>query len=193
MANFHEAYQITKKYEGGYANDKDDVGQETYKGVSRRYHPSWAGWKIIDSYKGKPNFLNNIYNDGELEKLVLMFYKDKFWDVNLLDECPSQDIANEMFDTGVNMGPRRAATFLQRALNVLNKNGELYSDIVEDGAIGKATLKALGLCLAYRGDLYVHKILNILQGNHYIEFMKKSPVQEKFAYGWLDRVDFIKK
>lgn len=193
MANFYEAYQLTRKYEGGYANDKDDVGQETYKGVSRRYHPSWPGWKIIDSYKGKSDFLNRVYSDVELEKLVNAFYKTNFWDVNLLDEFSSQNIANEIFDTGVNMGHRRAATFLQRALNVLNKNGKLYPDLVEDGVIGSGTLKALNACLAYRGDVYVHKILNILQGAHYIDFMKKSSIQEKFAYGWLDRVDFIKK
>jgi hypothetical protein len=35
--------------------------------------------------------------------------------------------------------------------------------------------------------------MNILQGNHYLEFMSKSPIQEKFAYGWLDRVEFLKK
>ena len=193
MANFYEAYQITKKHEGGYANDKDDVGGETYKGVSRRYHPSWSGWKIIDGYKNKPNFLNNIYNDESLEELVLRFYKEKFWDVNLLDEVSSQNIANEMFDTGVNMGVGRAAKFLQRALNALNKGGRLYPDLVEDGVIGNTTLRALNACLSYRGDVYVYKVLNILQGMHYLEFMRRSPIQEKFAYGWLDRVDFIKK
>lgn len=193
MANFYDAYKITKQHEGGYVNDPDDFGGETYKGVARRYHPSWAGWKIIDGYKDKPNFLNNIYSDEALEELVLRFYKEKFWDVNLLDEVPSQNIANEMFDTGVNMGVGRAAKFLQKALNVLNKNGRLYPDLVEDGSIGRATISALNKCLSYRGDVYVYKILNILQGMHYINLMSKSPTQEKFAYGWLERVDFLKK
>ncbi|KKK46716.1 hypothetical protein LCGC14_3162480, partial [marine sediment metagenome] len=38
MALFTEAYEITLQHEGGYSNDSDDVGGETYKGVSRRYH-----------------------------------------------------------------------------------------------------------------------------------------------------------
>jgi lysozyme family protein len=193
LANFYEAYQITKKHEGGYVNDKDGVGGETYKGISRRYHPSWPGWKIVDACKGKSDFLNKIYSDEKLEELVIGFYKEHFWDVNLLDEVSSQSVANEMFDTGVNMGVGRAAKFLQKALNVLNKNGKLYPDLVEDGVIGSGTLRALNACLSYRGDVYIYKVLNILQGMHYVNFMSKSSVQEKFAYGWLDRVDFIKK
>ena len=98
-----------------------------------------------------------------------------------------------MFDTGVNMGVSRAARFLQEALNVLNKNGSIYSDIVADGIMGPNTLRALEACLSYRGDSYLYKVMNILQGNHYIDYMTKSPEQEKFAYGWLSRVEFIKK
>ena len=193
MANFYEAYNITLKHEGGYNYDFDDAGGETYKGISRRYHPTWSGWKTIDKLKGKPGFPETAYKERLLGIRVKLFYKAYFWDVNLLDECSSQDIANEMFDTGVNMGTGRAGRFLQQALNVLNKNEKIYKDIVEDGKVGSNTLKALNACLAYRGDEYLYKILNILQGNHYISYMTKSPVQEKYAYGWLSRVDFIKK
>ena len=98
-----------------------------------------------------------------------------------------------MFDTGVNMGVGRAAKFLQRALNLLNQGGKRYSDIVEDGKVGNNTIKALKACISYKGDEFVYKILNILQGMHYIDYMTKSPTQEKYAYGWLKRVDFIKK
>jgi len=34
MANFEQSYAITMGHEGGYDNDPDDVGGETYKGVS---------------------------------------------------------------------------------------------------------------------------------------------------------------
>jgi lysozyme family protein len=192
MANFDEAYSITYKHEGGYSMDKDDVGGETYKGIARRYHPSWGGWSVIDLLKTKPNFPQSAYDHGPLNDAVKKFYKEKYWDINLLDYLSSQEVANEMFDTGVNMGTHRAAKFLQQALNLLNKNGKLYADIVVDGKIGRNTLKAFNACINYRGDEYLYKILNILQGNHYLEYMSKSPTQEKFAYGWLKRVDFIK-
>ena len=193
MANFAEAYKITLGHEGGYVNDINDVGGETYKGVSRRYNPSWEGWYIIDACKSNSDFPDMLDNHGNLQSMITKFYKERYWDVNLLDYCPSQPVANEMFDTEVNLGAGRAGKFLQKALNLLNKNGSVYEDIVEDGIIGKNTLKALKACLKYRGDEYLYKILNILQGMHYIEYMTKSPTQEKFCYGWLKRVDFIKK
>lgn len=56
MADFDKAYFRTCKFEGGYANDKNDSGGETYKGISRVHNPKWGGWKIIDSYKKKKIF-----------------------------------------------------------------------------------------------------------------------------------------
>ncbi len=193
MADFNKAYSITLSHEGGYSNDSDDVGGETYKGIARRYHPSWNGWIIIDCYKTRDDFPNTAYNDIALDDEVKKFYKVNYWDVNLLDSCTSQNVSNEMFDTGVNMGTGRAGKFLQQALNLLNKNGRIYADIVEDGNVGRNTIRALNACLAYRGDEYLYKILNILQGQHYINYMTKSPIQEKYAYGWLSRVTFLKE
>ena len=43
MANFDEAFALTMKSEGGYANNPNDTGGETYKGVSRKNHPKWNG------------------------------------------------------------------------------------------------------------------------------------------------------
>lgn len=193
MANFNIAYKITKKREGGYNNDSDDIGGETFKGIARNYNPSWRGWRIIDNAKTETSFPKNLSNRLDLDKLVKSFYKSRYWDVNLLDACPSQNIANEMFDTGVNMGVSRAAKFLQRALNRLNKNGLIYPDLVEDGKMGPNTLRALKASIKYKGDSYIYKLLNIYQGSHYDKYMNKNSTQEKFAIGWLDRVDFIKK
>lgn len=192
MANFNEAYNITLAYEGGYSNDGTDLGGETYKGISRKYNPSWSGWAIIDKLKLKPGFPSTAYKDIVLETSVKSFYKSKYWDVNSLDKFTNQAIAAEVFDTGVNMGTSKAAVFLQKTLNLLNKNKTLYKDLLEDGNIGPVTLDILKICLAYRGPDYIFKILNILQGYQYVSLMGSNPVQEKFAYGWLDRVTFIK-
>ena len=43
-------------------------------------------------------------------------------------------IAAELFDTGANMGPAVAATFLQRALTALNRNGKDYGNYILDKA-----------------------------------------------------------
>ena len=192
MANFVESYNITLGHEGGYVNDLDDAGGETFKGISRKFNPTWAGWRLIDVYKMHEGFPHNIIKyDYDLDEAVKTFYKRNYWDVNKLDDCPSQPVANEMFDTGVNMGTSRAGRYLQKALNLLNKNGTIYPDISVDGKVGSGTLSALKKCVEYRGDEYLYKILNIFQGYHYITYMTSSPVQEKYAYGWLKRVDFI--
>ena len=60
MANFNESFNITLGYEGGYSNDPDDAGGETYKGISRRYHPGWKGWALIDELKSKGVFIEEI-------------------------------------------------------------------------------------------------------------------------------------
>jgi len=189
MANFKEAFAKTMIIEGGYSNDPQDLGGETYKGISRVYNPSWKGWKIIDSIEDKSKLDENI----KLQELVRDFYKDKYWDKFLGDYIPSQDIAEELFDTSVNLGVHRASKYLQEALNILNRNGKLYKDIVVDGFIGRKTLDALHSYLEHDPDKYILLIMNILQGMHYINYMRKSPTQEKFARGWLKRVEIIKE
>jgi lysozyme family protein len=192
MADFKQAYEKTMGHEGGYANDPDDAGGETYKGISRKYHPSWSGWSKIDSMKSDPLFPLNLKVDSDLEAMVEGLYKQMYWDVNRLDEINNQDIAEELFDTGVNMGVGRASNFLQMACNYLNKNGSLFPDLVVDGKIGKNSLNAVDILLNRGEASFIYKILNLLQGNHYLEYMSKSPTQEKYARGWLNRVQFIK-
>lgn len=194
MADFYQAYAKTMKFEGGYVNDPDDAGGETYKGISRRYNPSWEGWAIIDNYKeSDENFPACLYEDSGLQTSVKLFFKQQYWDKNLLDEFDDQELAEEMFDTGVNMGVSRAAKFLQESMNYLNKNGTLFPDIDVDTRIDNDTMQAL-LFLDQHGDIpNLLKIMNILQGMHYLTYMSNSPTQEKYARGWLSRVQFSKR
>jgi lysozyme family protein len=70
-------------------------------------------------------------------------YKQDYFDaLSSIDKVLSiyERVAAEVFDTGVNMGPKQAIIFLQVALNVLNQQGKQYQDITVDGAIGPRTL-----------------------------------------------------
>ena len=93
-----------------------------------------------------------------------------------------------MFDTGVNLGVKRAAKFLQRALNYLNRNEDLFPDLVDDGIIGNKTFSAMLRIATEKDGEVLLKIMNVLQGMHYLDYMKKSPTQEKYARGWFKRV-----
>ena len=101
----------------------------------------------------------------------------------------SARVAEELFDTGANMGPPVAATFLQRALTALNRNGSDYSDLVPDGRIGEVTLGALGAFLVTRGqrsgETVLLRALEALQGERYLRLAERRPANEAFLYGWL--------
>lgn len=185
MASFDIAYKITSDHEGLYSNNPNDRGAETYRGISRRYYPTWNGWLIIDRYKRLTGFPSNINDNKALEEQVYSFYKKNFWDVNKLDQIEDQKIANELYDTGVNMGYRVAAEFLQRSYNLLSKNESSYKKIVVDGAIGSKTLHAIN---NHTKPDRILKVLNILQGARYISICEKDPDQEVFFAGWISRV-----
>lgn len=107
------------------------------------------------------------------------------------DEIPDQLVANEMFDTGVNLHPRHAIRFLQVALNAFNLGGTRYPDVAEDGIMGPGTLSALRACLA-RPVPYARRNLlasmNCEQGHYYngLRFSTEHETQrhEAFMDGW---------
>lgn len=192
MADFEQAFQITLGHEGGYVFDKDDAGGETYRGVARYFHPDWPGWAHIDKIKQQATNRRELDTllgkNSALQKEICSFYKQFYWDRFRGDLVESQSLAEELFDTGVNMGVHRAVSFLQESLNLLNRNQQTFGDILQDGKFGPGTLAALNAYLAEDRPEYLLKMMNILQGMHYVKYMRKSPVQEKYARGWLKRV-----
>ena len=194
MTYFDKAYEIVMNIEGGYVNDPDDMGGETYKGISRRWHPSWPVWDQIDAMKSESDFPGCLDVNEDLQELTKEFYKIFYWDLWWGDEVAElePDIAYEMFDISVNQGVHRAVSFLQTSLNVFNRNELLYPDLVVDGQFGVKTYGALASYLTKDNPDFLITALNVLQGNHYIEYMTQSPIQEKNARGWFNRVQINK-
>jgi lysozyme family protein len=196
MANFEIAYGITRKHEGGWHGatgvNSADRGGETFKGIARRIWPQWEGWAVLDRFRNQQGFPRNAENDAQLTTMVRNFYRINFWDVNRLSEINSQAIANEMFDTGVNVGSRTAVLWLQRALNVLNRNGRTWQDInPPTGVVGPITLGIVNRLSAV-DTKHLFNVLNIIQGHHYIAIAERDRTQEEFMRGWLERVDLMK-
>lgn len=104
MADFKTAFQRTSAFEGGYVNDSNDNGGETYRGISRKFNPNWKGWKIVDSLKKKTNFPKSLDSNNELQNLVLDCYKTNYWDKVWGDKINHQKVANDMYDVAVNCG-----------------------------------------------------------------------------------------
>jgi lysozyme family protein len=195
--NFLKAFNTTMTFEGGYANDPDDAGGETYMGISRRYHPDWVWWAALDGAKEKSDFPQCLRKNKTLNSAVRHYYKQHYWDPCACDAVSELNtkVAHELFDTAVNMGTARANLFFQQALNFLNRNQIVFPDLVEDGIVGSMTLTAFRNLTCINTSLNTAallKIMNILQGMHYLNYMKKSPTQEKYARGWLKRVSIDK-
>lgn len=131
MADFKSAYKKIEAVEGGYVNDPDDAGGETYKGISRKANPNWDGWISIDAIKKAhpTTFKGILKKTPELEKKVQDLYKDKYWDCFELDDVPSQLVAEQMFDTAVNQGQTAAIKFAQRVLE-LRETGKWSLDLL---------------------------------------------------------------
>ncbi|QNE39003.1 hypothetical protein F1C16_05255 [Hymenobacter sp. NBH84] len=153
MSSFKLFYPHLIRNEGGYANNKLDVGGETYKGIAIKYHPTWSGWKIVHSYKaqwlalGKGlatrkdwlAFSKYLAQSTELEQLVLSFYEALYWDSLHLDLVHNQSVAESLADMGVNAGTGRVGWMVQYVL----RNSFNLKELLFDGQIGVKTLKAL--------------------------------------------------
>lgn len=166
--------------EGGYSNSPDDLGKETVWGVT-------ATVARANGYRGAMNAMPRA--TAETIYRAEYFIKPGFEKVYAL----SQPIAEELFDTGVNMGTSLPGPWLQRILNTLNRQQADFPDIDVDGKIGPATISALRAYLNKRGadgEKVILRLLNCLQGVRYIEITEKRAANETFQHGWaLNRLE----
>lgn len=161
--------------EGGYSNHPADRGGPTNWGITEQVARAYG---FLADMKTLPR------------SAAVNIYKTRYWTGPKFDQvaalCPA--IGDELFDTGINMGPATAGKFLQRALNVLNRGAKDYPDIGTDGAIGPMTLAALKGFMKKRGaegGEVLRKVLDGLQCARYVEIAEKNPTQESFVYGWV--------
>lgn len=131
MAKFEIAYNRTKRFEGGYVNDPNDAGGETYNGISRRANPTWAGWRVVDEMKRKTNFPKNLRERKSiLDDLEYSLYKTNYWDPVWGDKIREQVVANDMYDTAVNMGVGTSIKLSQRQFK-LNPTGYMDAQLLD--------------------------------------------------------------
>lgn len=168
--------------EGGYVNHPSDKGGPTCWGIT----------EAVARLEGYTGDMRNMPRE-----FAVAVYRRRYVDkpgfapiIKLSDR-----IAEELVDTGVNMGPGIPSIWLQRVLNALNRQGRNYGDIKVDGDIGPATISALSKLLAARGregEIAVLRLLNCLQGVRYLEIAEAKQSQEDFLFGWiLNRVEVV--
>lgn len=185
MSMFEVALKHTLKIEGNYSDDPEDPGGETFAGIARNYWPDWPGWNTIDSMKERGDVIGMT---PTLKIQIASFYRVNFYNRVGGDLLTYQKLATEMFEQAVNLGTDRAAEHLQEALNLLNRNGKSWPEILVDGKIGPATIRTLAKAFQNGEGLHaVFKMVNALQAEYYLERIRARPVSEKYIRGWLGR------
>lgn len=161
--------------EGGYVNHPADRGGPTRFGIT----------EPVARAHGFAGAMAELPRDE-----AAAIYRRLYWLRPKFDEIATRSarLAAELFDTGANMGPAVAATFMQRALTALNRNGKDYPDLVPDGRIGPRTLAALDAFHKARGtsgETVMLRAIEALQGERYLRLAERRPANEAFLYGWL--------
>lgn len=160
--------------EGGYSNNPADKGGETMYGIT-------IAVARVNGYQGP-------MRDLPLD-LARLIYNKRYVIEPKFDQVAALNIniAMELIDTGVNMGPHRAAEFLQRWLNGFNFGGQ-YQELFIDGRLGAVSLDALAKFLHWRkgeAEEVMLKALNGVQAARYLEIAEANKTQRMFLFGWV--------
>lgn len=174
--NVEELIDELIEREGGYVDHSADKGGPTRFGIT----------EAVARAHGYAGPMSELPRDE-----AAAIYRRLYWLRPRFDQVAARvpRVAAELFDTGANMGPAVASTFLQRALTALNRGGHDYPDLTPDGRVGPATLAALDAFLEVRGrngcETVLLRALEALQGERYLRLAEKRPANEAFLYGWL--------
>ena len=175
MQAFDEAIAALAPIEGGYTNDPADSGGPTNYGITEATARAFG-------YEGD---MQSMPRD-----VAVWIYRKRYWDALSLDPIAllSPEVAQELFDSAVNLGPDVAGKWFQRALNAFNNGATKYPDMTVDGRIGPITVAAFRAFFIDRGQQGIAvllRALNALQGAFYIGLAESQPKDERFVYGWI--------
>lgn len=161
MADFNAAIIKTLAKEGGdkYTETPGDNGGATKYGISKRSYPH------LD--------IRNI-----TEQQARDIYKRDYWDRVCGDRIASQVIAENLFDTAVNMGLVTAIKLAQTTANEI-----LRDEVAVDGVMGVRTIAAIEICpvTAFLAGYTLAKIAR------YAHICNRDKTQSKFLLGWINR------
>lgn len=161
--------------EGGYVNDPADTGGETNYGITvavARANGYTGPMRDLPVAVARAIYTARYITEPKFDQVLALH----------------AGIGAEVIDTGVNMGPHRAAEFLQRWLNGFNDTGARYPILVVDGHLGTQSLGALAAFLTWRGQdgaAVLLRALNGLQAARYLEITEANKSQRRFLYGWI--------
>ena len=190
MADFDKAFRVSPAARGGCKAVSE--GLEIYRGIDRRFHPSWDGWPIVDALKfaasDEQELQSTVSQNKKLGEKVRIWFKQNYWDRFSGDRVGNQEIAEELFESSLELGVGRAVNCLQKTLNLLQAGDPEPDAVVEDGRLGQETLDALEASLQSGGASQILHVMRILQALHYISRIRKNPGRDVVAREHLENL-----
>lgn len=162
--------------EGSYSNHPQDPGGKTKYGITEEVAKE-------NGYKGDMK---------DLPESFAKRYYEELWDkLNLTKVAGlNEDVAFEVFEASVHLGSSVAVKFFQRALNVFNRQGDIYKDIKVDGIIGDKTIAAFEDFHGVRGldgCKVISKAVKGQKASYFVRLAEENSKLENFVYGWISR------
>ena len=181
MAKIEEGLDILYSLE--FSNENDVLEKNatedgwTFMGIYQGANPNLDLWKVVrqkmQQYNGDIKLVGSmLYNNPQIRDMVEAFYKKEYWDKAKLDEVNSQQIANEIFIAGVNMGMKKAVMLAQKLVSV-----------PADGVMGPKTLKAINT----HDDTAFDEMYDTLEMDYYEMLVVNDPRKRIYAKGWRNR------
>ncbi|PWD98800.1 glycoside hydrolase family 108 protein [Marinilabilia rubra] len=167
MAREHLFISKIIQIEGGYVNDPSDAGGETKFGITLK--------------TARDNGYNGSMKDLTIET-ARDIYLQQYWFKPGFNKITNDQLAFELLDTAVNMGPETAVEMLQKSCNLLNHANRYGNDLEVDGRLGYKTLAFVN---RYPMPDRLRMLMNAVQCARYVKIAQARPEQRKFIYGWL--------
>lgn len=164
MANINVLKPFILQWEGGFANDPDDLGGATNKGVTlytfRRFY-------------GKDRTVEDLKNMTDAQWLFI--FRNGYWDKWKADKIENQSVANLLVDW-VYLSGEATIKRVQELLRV-----------VADGKVGDITIARLNSL----DSKQLFNDIKKLRIEYIDEICRKRPTNLKFRNGWVRRLTAI--
>lgn len=178
-SNFDECQEVVAKIEGGYSNDRKDIGNfiELGNGLKR-----FIGSKFGISAPILKDYLGKLPTKEDMKNLsyetALKIYKNKYWDDQNITHFNNQSVATTIYDACVNQGIGGTKVILKKALrdngiDIGTKENPFKMEWIEKA-----------------NELDQEKLFNDIQ-KHRLERYKEARTWKDHGDGWQKRLDGI--
>ena len=164
-----EIIEVILRHEGGYVDHKNDRGGATNWGITIGTYSQWLG---RDATKDEVRNMDR--------ETAITIYKQKYYYGPGINGIP-HPVQAQVFDIGVNSGPKRGIKMIQRVVNLAG-----FGPMGTDGIIGPQSVRAITKAQDKMGN-YFNNALVEERIKFYNGIVERNSSQKVFIRGWLKR------